>query len=340
MSTRPVIADMLADAQAFLDGGVDELTALLDEVASYGDQPVPAPSPALALLLAGRPAATAPRPQRPAVPVRLRTRRAMAGLAAAAVSGLSLTGAAAVANELPAPMQRAVAHFSEQYFPFSFPRPLGDPPVPGGPVGTVPGQGGARTDSTPDRAENGTTGTGAAKAGQGAQGGESRGRTAPVTGPTRTTGSPKDRTGSASATGPAKAGGHAPATRGANPDAVRGGQDDSVEPDPGSAADSDKPTTPPRGHAHAGSGNSGQGAEVTPQRPAHTPKDRGTGAGSGADKTAPVAAKEPRSAQGATDGSAASPGAGTVKSDAAQSDTAKVRAGAAPTGDGAGGEPS
>ena len=42
MSTRPVIADMLADAQAFLDGGVDELTALLDEVASYGDLPVPA----------------------------------------------------------------------------------------------------------------------------------------------------------------------------------------------------------------------------------------------------------------------------------------------------------
>ena len=60
MSTRPVVADMLADAQEFLDGGADELAALLDELASYGEQPVPAPSPELALLLAGRPAAPAP----------------------------------------------------------------------------------------------------------------------------------------------------------------------------------------------------------------------------------------------------------------------------------------
>lgn len=337
MSTRPVVADMLADAQQFLDGGVDELGALLDEFASYGDQPVPAPSPELALLLAGRPAASAPRPQRPAVPVRLRTRRTIAGLAAAAVSGLSLTGAAAVANELPAPIQRAVAHFSEQYLPFSFPRPVGDPPLPGGSAGTEPGRDGAGTGSTQGGEESGTANTG-----PGVHSGESRGRTAPVTGPSRTSGSSTGRTGktdpagATGAAGPATGRGHAGTTPDTQPGVGRGGEADPVEPE--SDPESDRLTAPPKGHAHTGSGNSGKGTNATPQRPAHTPKgggsapaDRGAGAGSGTGGIAPDATKAPRRAHGATGGSAASSGAPASKSDAPQ-----VRAREATTEDGSG----
>ena len=57
--------------------------------------------------------------------------------------GSALTGAAAFANELPVPMQRVVAHFSESYLPFTFPRPVGDPPADGGTVTPgSPAQGG------------------------------------------------------------------------------------------------------------------------------------------------------------------------------------------------------
>ncbi|HEX2550079.1 MAG TPA: hypothetical protein VHK64_00675, partial [Nocardioidaceae bacterium] len=94
MSTSSVVADLVDDAREFLDGGTAELTELLEGVAAYGDRPAPAPSAELALLLAGRPAATAPGR---ATPARVRTRRLVAGLAAAAVSALSVTGAAAVA---------------------------------------------------------------------------------------------------------------------------------------------------------------------------------------------------------------------------------------------------
>ena len=340
MSTRPVIADMLADAQEFLDGGIDELAALLDEFASYGEQPVPAPSPELAQLLAGRPAAPAPRPQRPAVPVRLRTRRAMAGLAAAAVSGLSLTGAAAVANELPAPMQRAVAHFSEQYLPFSFPRPVGDPPVPGGSVGTAPGQDGAGSGAAPGRAETGTPETG-----QGAHGDASRGRAAPVTGPARTSGSPTGktgRTGPTGATAPAVGRGHAKTTHTAHPEPGRG-EADPVEPTPEPA--SDKPTTPPKGRAHAGPGSSGKGTKATPQRPAHTPKGggsapkgRGTGAAADANGSVPDATKAPHGAHGAHDATGAS--AASSRAHPAKSDAPKVRAAEATTEDGSGADSS
>jgi hypothetical protein len=303
VSTRPVIADMLADAQELLDGGVDELTALLDEVASYGEQPVPAPSPELALLLAGRPAAPPARPQRPLVPVRLRARRTMAGLAAAAVSGLSLTGAAAVANELPAPMQRAVAHISEQHLPFSFPRPVGDPPVPGGLVGTAPGQDGAGTDAAPGQAE-----TGAAKTGLGGHGGESR--------PTRTSGSPAGKTGSTGAAGDA--------TRTTHSEAVRGAEDDPAEPRSGPNSESDKPGMP-RGHAHAGSDSSGKGTKASPSRPAHTPKGGGS---------APDASKVPNSAHDRTGASVASSRAHRPEPDAP-----KVRLGGASTEDGSGADP-
>jgi hypothetical protein len=310
VSTRPVIADMLADAHDLLDGGVDGLTALLDEVASYGEQPVPTPSPELALLLAGRPAG----PQRPAAaPVRLRARRSLAGLAAAAtVSGLSLTGAAAVANELPAPMQRAVAHISEQHLPFSFPRPVGDPPVPGGSIGTAPGQDGAGQDGAGTHAAPGQAETGTAKTGQVGLGGESRGRTSPGTGPTRTSGSPPDRSGKTDSTGATGAAGDAQPTRTGHAEAVRGAEDDRAEPRSGPTSEPGKPDTS-RGHAHAGSGSSGKGTEASPPRPAHPPKGdgsapagRGIGAGSGAAGPVPDATKVPNRAPDPTGASAAS----------------------------------
>jgi hypothetical protein len=129
VSAASVVAEMVADAEEFLDGRVEELSCLLEDLASLLAAPAPAPSPELALLLTGdRSAASDGRRQRP-VPPPVRRGRMLAGLAVAAVSALSITGAAAVANELPPPMQRAVAHFSEQYLPFSFPRPVGDPPA-------------------------------------------------------------------------------------------------------------------------------------------------------------------------------------------------------------------
>ena len=125
MSTSAV-SEMVADAQELLDGETADLTLLLVDLAALGNTKAPAPSAELALLLAGR--ATPARSSRPARPT-VRARQALAGLAVAAVSGLSMTGSAAVANELPVPMQRVVAHFSEQFLPFDLPRPAGDPPA-------------------------------------------------------------------------------------------------------------------------------------------------------------------------------------------------------------------
>ena len=125
MSTSSIVEELVADARPFLDGPVDDLIALLDGLAALGSVGSPTPSPELARLLAGRPEAW--HGGRPARPAR-RPRHVLAGLAAAAVAGLSVTGAAAVANELPPSMQRAVALFSENYLPFSFPRPADDAP--------------------------------------------------------------------------------------------------------------------------------------------------------------------------------------------------------------------
>ncbi len=145
MSTSEVVLDMVADASEFLDGEADRLTAVLDDIADLGRGQAPVPTTELAVLLAGR--------RRPRVPVRVplprltvasRASRALVGLGAAAVAGLGVTGAAATANELPAPMQRFVAHLSEDYLPFSFPRPAGDPPA-GADVGTQPADGSAAT---------------------------------------------------------------------------------------------------------------------------------------------------------------------------------------------------
>jgi hypothetical protein len=126
MSTSWVVDDLLDEASELFDGPLDELVTVLEEIASLGDVEAPVPSAELALLLAGRPADTRH-------PVRRRHRRlvpALGGLAAAAVTGLTLTGTAAYANELPPSVQRVVAHLSEDYLPFTFPRPAGDPPAP------------------------------------------------------------------------------------------------------------------------------------------------------------------------------------------------------------------
>ena len=148
MSTSWVVDDLVDDAAEFLDGGLDDLVAVLEELASLGDVEAPTPSDELALLLAGRPAG-AHRPVRRTAagrwaPARSHRRLAPAlgGLAAAAVAGLTLTGTAAYAGELPAPMQRVVAHLSEDYLPFTFPRPVGDPPAP---ARTSPRGAGARS---------------------------------------------------------------------------------------------------------------------------------------------------------------------------------------------------
>ena len=125
MSTSWVVDDLVDDAAELFDGPLDDLVAVLEEIASLGDVEAPTPSAELALLLAGRPAA----PHRP-VRHRRRVAPALGGLAAAAVAGLTLTGTAAYANELPPSVQRVVAHLSEDYLPFTFPRPVGDPPAP------------------------------------------------------------------------------------------------------------------------------------------------------------------------------------------------------------------
>jgi hypothetical protein len=137
-----VVNEIVQDAAEFLDGEVDDLLSFLDDVAALGNEAAPTPSAELARLLAGTPALRQVRPaHRPSVPRPVRVRRRVAGLAAAAVAGLSVTGAAAVANELPPSMQRAVAHFAEHYLPFSLPRPVGDPPVGEPSLGELPAGG-------------------------------------------------------------------------------------------------------------------------------------------------------------------------------------------------------
>jgi hypothetical protein len=124
VTTPSTVEEMLADAVEFLDRPVHDLVALLDGLSALGSLDAPTPGPELAALLGG--GAVAARTVATPVPVVRRARVAVAGLAAAAVAALSVTGAAAVANELPGPLQRAVAQFSESYLPFSFPRPAGD----------------------------------------------------------------------------------------------------------------------------------------------------------------------------------------------------------------------
>lgn len=104
-------ADLPGEDAGALESFVDGLRAL-------GEAEPPVPSPELAAMIA-RPSA------RPAG----RSQRRVIALAAAATGfcGLTVTGVAAAANELPEPAQRLVATFSERYLPFEFPQPVESP---------------------------------------------------------------------------------------------------------------------------------------------------------------------------------------------------------------------
>lgn len=310
MSTSSVVAELVDDAREFLDGGTAALTELLEGVAAYGDRPVPAPSAELALLLAGRPAATAPGR---ATPARARTRRLVAGLAAAAVSALSVTGAAAVANELPVPVQRAVARFSEQFLPFSFPRPAGDRPAGRDTTSTRPDPGrdlpsGSPAGALPGTADRTSTQPGSRRPGmQPGRPGEAgtdhvpRSRTGPHSG-TTTHQAPAPSTGSSAggaqphATTPPAPARSRPDPVGASPDPATGdGSAGAHKRTPGARQDPSGPA--PKSQAHAGDGDTGQDVRAS------APDARGgTGPGNGAG----ALVKEPKAAGASA--AAATPG--------------------------------
>lgn len=330
MSTSSVVADLVDDAREFLDGGTAELTELLEGVAAYGDRPVPAPSAELAVLLAGRPAATA---SGRATSARVRTRRLVAGLAAAAVSGLSVTGAAAVANELPVPVQRAVAHFSEQFLPFSFPRPAGDRPAGRDTTSTRPDPGRDTPSGSPAGALPGTAGPASTQPGSrrpGTQPGKAgtdhvtRSRTSPHGGTTtHQVPTPSARPDGAQARGttagaPARS---RPDPVGASHDPATGdGADGAPKSAPGTREDPSSPA--PKSRDHAGTGESGQGVRAT------TPDAAGGGSGgTGLGNGAGALVKEPKDAGASAAAGAAGPASSAAASgghDAATQDGSGV----------------
>jgi len=254
VSTASMIEEMVEDVREFVDGPLDGLDTLLGDLAALGEGPAPTPGPELATLLAGDPAA------RPVVvpfrPPASRRRRLATGLAAAALTGVTLTGVAAAANELPAPVQRLVAHFSETFLPFDLPRPAGDPP---------------RTTSTGDapsvlpvRAP--ADGSGSPAVERRAPAGPTRhGPTSPPAGTAAATDTPADTPAAAQPTPSVPA---LPTEAG-----VPTGVPSAPEPQP-------SPThAPSTGHAFAGDGDAGQGtpptAQPTPVRSGHPKPTRG-----------------------------------------------------------------
>ncbi len=95
------------------DEAVAELEPFVCALRELAPLEVPTPSPALAALMASPPGFRA----------RSRRRLAAFGVAAAALSSMTVTGVAAAANELPASAQHFVAEFSQRYLPFHFPEP-------------------------------------------------------------------------------------------------------------------------------------------------------------------------------------------------------------------------
>jgi hypothetical protein len=136
VSTSAVIEEMLDDLEEFVNL-TDGVGDMLNQLHALGEADAPAPDGELLVLLAGTTRAPAAAlvtgavrvPARPHTGAR---RSVLVGLAVAVVVAMGITSAAAAVNELPASMQRVVAHFSETYLPFSFPRPVGDPPTTGG----------------------------------------------------------------------------------------------------------------------------------------------------------------------------------------------------------------
>jgi len=274
VSTSAVIAEMIADLEEFLDS-TDGLDDLLSGLRTLGEGAAPTPSHELMALLAGTPE-TAPvvaLRSRPASH-RASRRNAIAGLAAATVAGLSITGAAAAANELPAPIQRVVAHFSESYLPFSFPRPVGDPPAPGTASSSDSGEG-ADVSTGTDGSRAATTGphepqrsgtelrheSGASDAGispGNPDGGAAGGTTSTDTGAETDTGS-----------GTGQGDGQDHGQPGGTDHGQDHGQDSGQDGDQGSGQGSgqgDGSTTGPgtgQGHAYAGQGDAGKGVPPT-----------------------------------------------------------------------------
>lgn len=95
------------------DEAVAELEPFVYALRELAPPEIPTPSPALAALLASPPGFRA----------RSRRRFAALGVAAAALSSLTVTSVAAAANELPESAQHFVAEFSQRYLPFHFPEP-------------------------------------------------------------------------------------------------------------------------------------------------------------------------------------------------------------------------
>ncbi|MEO5711212.1 MAG: hypothetical protein ABIQ59_15500 [Nocardioidaceae bacterium] len=348
-----MITEMIEDAAEFLGGRVDDLQSFLDDVAALGDETAPTPGDELALLLAGTPVASQVqrvRPlRRPVVSGPVRVRRRLAGLAAAAVAGLSLTGAAAFANELPSPVQRAVAHFSEAYLPFDFPRPVGDAPavVPDdGGISTAPGpDAGHDGDAPPAHRKAATPGSGTKGVGRtgttphsatgangprphGASGGASSGRTSDGDGSTQQPGGHRtssngDASGQASVAG--GAGTEAGTPVGAEPGTRSGaGSGAGAGSASGSGTGRAKKS---HGRAFAGTGNAGTGdaGRGTPGQPGSSGKPVDPSPPSTGQDSSQSSGPPDSSTSSATTGTATGRGNSKANADANANGNAKVK---------------
>lgn len=264
MSTD-VIDEMIADVEEFLDS-VDGLDHLLGRLHDLAGAETPTPDAELRALLAGPVGVGAP-----ARPVGIASRRsAIAGLAAATVATLTLTGTAAAANDLPEPLQRGLAHFSEHYLPFTFPRPVGDPPPLGWHEPTSTGSDGfgsglfAVTGLPVTAANRAERLLAAATAGEGPAG--STHRHGPAVRPRPSAAddgvAPAAGTGHGSTTGPS------------TPSAPAADSDGDGDGDSDGDSGGDGANGPGNGGGNAGSGSTGDHAGHTTGKPANPPGPR------------------------------------------------------------------
>ncbi|HET7388779.1 MAG TPA: hypothetical protein VFJ19_19165 [Nocardioidaceae bacterium] len=140
--TDTMVREMLLDADLPADES-DELVGFLTSLRDSAESEQPMPDARLAALFAstavdGNPDAL-DEPETDTSVVRLRRRdgRLASAAAALAISTVAATGVAAAANELPAPAQLVVSHFSQHFLPFEFPAP---PPLSPSPDDSGAGQ--------------------------------------------------------------------------------------------------------------------------------------------------------------------------------------------------------
>jgi len=169
-----------ATVDALLSGagspGEPDLTDLIVQLRSIGDQPARQPSPELAALLGhGLPVLAA---------VRTRRRRIAAAVVAAAVGTIGLTGVVAANDALPSPAQEAVSKVVNNLTPFrleSKPRVKHTPsPALSSPLPTTPGVAAPTVPTaTPsdDQGGSGSPGSGADNSGPGGDDTPTPGRT-------------------------------------------------------------------------------------------------------------------------------------------------------------------